>query len=306
MLNDWFGCALRGGSGLGVDFADTDACALRLLDRLDPSLFSSGNPRKFVCTADAEADAGVAMGEYSRPCDVLEDDGSEETCSRIANSVVAFVSCTIFARKVPDRAWGPPYILIMLDSCTTVFKKTCASSRSAFLSGVESPSCTITINSTSRFVTPLARSKLSRTSAFSFSTSANKSSIVSHTPGAISTASFTACTASLSTWFFADDGRSKNDVFSAATGDEDPDRDDACVEVCEVCLECARPDSNAYGDGGKGLLSEGVLPFCGVEGACRLPLGTGVRDPLGSGGDSTSIEGIFFPSSTSLKLKDPA
>ncbi|TRM62768.1 hypothetical protein BD626DRAFT_54210 [Schizophyllum amplum] len=106
MLNDWFGCALRGGSGLGVDFADTDACALRLLDRLDPSLFSSGNPRKFVCTADAEADAGVAMGEYSRPCDVLEDDGSEETCSRIANSVVAFVSCTIFARKVPDRAWG--------------------------------------------------------------------------------------------------------------------------------------------------------------------------------------------------------
>ena len=65
----------------------------------------------------------------------------------------------------------------------------------------------------------------------------------------------------MSTWFFAEDGRSKNDVFSAATGDEEGDREDACVEVCDACREWERLLSEPKDDVGKGLLSDGVLPF---------------------------------------------
>jgi hypothetical protein len=58
---------------------------------------------------------------------------NEETCRRIANSSVALVNLTIFARRAEERA--PPYVLTVFDNCTTDFKNKCASSLKLFFSG---------------------------------------------------------------------------------------------------------------------------------------------------------------------------
>lgn len=80
--------------------------ALLLRERLAPSRFSS------VVEGPGEAIDRLSIGEYDRE---IEGE-NEETCRRIANSSVEFVSLTMLVRKVEDTVCGPPYVLMRFDN----------------------------------------------------------------------------------------------------------------------------------------------------------------------------------------------
>lgn len=111
-LNDCVGKALRAPSCWDTDgsLKLPDGWALRLRERLEPSLFSSG-PNELAGAMDT-----LSIGVYDRGIEGEND----ETCSKIANSSVEFVNLTILLRRVDDTACGRPWVLMILESWTTV------------------------------------------------------------------------------------------------------------------------------------------------------------------------------------------
>ena len=82
--------------------------AARFRDKFEPSRPSSSRPGDGCApTTEAAAAAKPTIGEYER----IEGVGAgenEETCRRMTNSCVAFVSCTILVRSVDESGLFAP------------------------------------------------------------------------------------------------------------------------------------------------------------------------------------------------------
>lgn len=188
--------------------------------------------------------------------------------------------------------------------------KACASSRELPLSAPKSPLSKTLILVLSFSVRALARSSIPLNSSFVSGTLTRISSIISHTGGAASTATFIASMASLSTSVFdLDVAKSMEGFLNPSDGE---DEDDASRELCDPCREWESHRSGCTG-GDRMYDPVGVCPLdlvgvgapLGRRATRRVGVDEGSTTPAEYCGDST-YDGNSFPISTSFKLKDPA